>query len=84
LSNPLTTDKENKMKEMGKTENAVTIAKVQIDIELTTNVKIGKTGGGGGRYIMSAIRIFVTINIWGFLPSFLCHFWASRLLNFLL
>ncbi|MDR2168717.1 MAG: hypothetical protein LBP59_01080 [Planctomycetaceae bacterium] len=47
-------------------------AEVNMNIDFTANVKIGKQGGGGhfvNSEISTKIRIFVTIILWGLLPS---------------
>ncbi|MDR1290270.1 MAG: hypothetical protein LBK06_03625 [Planctomycetaceae bacterium] len=51
---------------------------VNVNIDVTTNVNLGKQGGGGD-YVNSETRIFVTIILWGFLPSLLL---ALLLLSF--
>ncbi|MDR1142119.1 MAG: hypothetical protein LBL62_10525 [Planctomycetaceae bacterium] len=55
--------------------------KVNINIDVTANVNLGKRGGGG-QYVNSETRIFVTIILRGFLPSLLLILLVLLLLNF--
>ncbi|MDR1289646.1 MAG: hypothetical protein LBK06_00445 [Planctomycetaceae bacterium] len=69
---------------MKKTDSMLSFlsAEVNINIDLTTNVNLGKQGGGV-EYVNSGIRIFVTIILLGvLLLNLVLVFAVSRLLNF--
>jgi hypothetical protein len=72
---------EEKMRKTSSMSNFFDL-EVNTIIDFTTNVNLGKMGGGGGNRIKLETRIFVTIILWGILPNPILVFLVLLLLSF--